>query len=69
MTIAEELQREGALRDRQEVLVRLLTKKFGLTDGERSLIERTTDPERLTAALDEILIAGRKEQVLEKLGR
>ena len=69
MTIAEELQREGALRDRQEVLVRLLTKKFGLTDGERSLIERTTDTERLTAALDEILVAGRKEQVLEKLGR
>ena len=67
MTIAEKLNQEGALRSKQEVLTRLLTKKFGLTDDERLLIQRTNDPERLTAALDEILFAESKKLVLARL--
>ena len=58
---------EGTLGERREVLIRQLSKKFGLTDEERGLIEATDDLDRLAAALDEILFAETKQQVLDKL--
>jgi len=58
---------EGTLSDRREVLVRLASKKFGLTDEERRLIEDCDDLDRLASALEEILFAEMKEQVLAKL--
>jgi hypothetical protein len=67
MTIAESLRNEGALKQSREVLVRLITKKFGLTDEERALIDNADDLDRLAGALDEILFAQTKEQVLAKL--
>ncbi len=71
VTIAEkyinEGRVEGALADRRGVLARLLEKKFDLTQDERALIEQTDNLDRLAAALDEILYAESKQQVLEKL--
>jgi hypothetical protein len=49
------------------VLVRLASKKFSLTDEEHALIEGCEDLDRLAAALDEIIFAETKEQVLAKL--
>jgi hypothetical protein len=71
MTYAEELmtrgREEGRVTEKQDVLIRLLTRKFGLTDAERQLIEATDDTAALDAALDELVVAETKEAVLEKL--
>ena len=73
MTIADKYRNEGhtegVLNDRREMLVRLLTKKFGLTNEERRLIQNCDDLDRLAAAIDEILGADSKEQVLAELRR
>jgi len=60
---------EGVLNDRHEMLIRLLTKKFGLTDEERALIESCDDLDRLAAAIDAFVDADSKEHVLAKLRR
>jgi hypothetical protein len=67
MTYAEELETEGRLRGKQEVLIRQLSRKFGLADPERQLIEATDDTAALDAALDELVVAETKEAVIEKL--
>ncbi|MGM0675574.1 MAG: hypothetical protein ACQETQ_12845 [Spirochaetota bacterium] len=72
MTYAEELKtkgrEEGRVTEKQDVLIRLLSRKFGLTDAERQRIRGVEDTERLDAALDELVVAETKEAVLEKLG-
>lgn len=76
MTYAEELLREGLeqgleqgeLRDKQQVLVRQVIKRFGLSDAERERIESCEDRDALDAALDEFAVAQAKEAVLAKLG-
>jgi hypothetical protein len=75
MTYAEELmtrgreegRQEGRVTDKQDVLIRLLTRKFGLTDAERQRIRGVEDTAALDAALDELVVAETKEAVLEKL--
>lgn len=71
VTIAEkyinEGRAEGTLADRRGVLIRQLEKKFGLNKKERHRIDHTDDLERLAAALDKILFAQSKQQVLDKL--
>ena len=75
MTIAEKYinegltkgRTEGALAERRGVLIRQLEKKFGLSDDERALIQSVDDLDHLAAALDEILFAQSKQQVLDKL--
>jgi len=60
--------REGQLRDKQEIVKRQLSRKFGLTEAEAEKIERIEDFAALDSALDEIIDATEKRQVLEKLG-
>ena len=71
VTIAEKYINEGlargALAERRGVLIRQLEKKFGLSESERVLVEQTDDLNILAAALDEILFAENKQQVLDKL--
>jgi hypothetical protein len=67
MTYAEELRAEVRVEDRQDVLIRQLSRKFGITDPERQLIEATDDTAALDAALDELVVAETKEAVLENL--
>jgi hypothetical protein len=67
MTMADELMEEGKIEEKQQVLVRLLRKKFGLLEEERVRISAVHDPDILDSALDEIITAERKEEVLRLL--
>ncbi len=75
MTYAEELKtkgreegrKEARVAEKQDVLIRQLSRKFGLTDAERELIEATDDTAALDAAIDEFAVAEVKESVLSKL--
>lgn len=52
---------------KQEVLCRLMSRKFQMTDKELELINKCDNTAKLDAALDEVLFADSKEAVLEKL--
>lgn len=72
MTSIERLGREeglqqGEILDKQRVLQKLLNKKFGLTDQERELMLKQYNPEILDNALDKIIFANTKEEVLSVL--
>ena len=71
MTYGEMLEtkgrEEGRVTDKQDVLIRLLSRKFGVSEAERESIRGVEDPDRLDAALDEFAVAETKEAVLEKL--
>jgi hypothetical protein len=62
--LREEGKAEGELQSKQNVLIRLLSKRFGLTEEETATIRACTSPEDLDNALDEILFAESKKQVL-----
>ena len=59
---------EGKIIEKQEVLARQLSKKFGLGPEERELIAATDNPRKLNKALDAVLFAETKEEVLRALG-
>jgi len=59
---------EGRVEGLQDSLKRQLKQKFGLETEESVKINQIKDPAKLEAALDEILTAETKQQVLEKLG-
>ena len=64
-TIADELEERGAIRNRQQTLIRLLKRRFGdVPDGLSSTIRATNDPERLDAWLDQVVTA----ETLEEIG-
>jgi len=58
---------QGSLRRSREVLIRLVDRKFGLTDTERERIMVCDDQGALDSALDEFALADDKAQVLAKL--
>jgi predicted transposase/invertase (TIGR01784 family) len=70
-TIAEQWIAEGKVKgillEKQETLIRLLERKFGIMDADRARITACTDRERLTAALDMILDATSAAGVLSLL--
>ena len=57
----------GTISDKQDVLIRQVSKKFGITDEERTMIESVNYPAMLDRALDEILFAESKEVVIKVL--
>ena len=59
---------DGRIEALQDSLKRLIKKKFGLETEESVKINQIKDRAKLEAALDEILSAETKQQVLEKLG-
>jgi len=79
MTIAEELfekgmkegmqqgMQQGQISTQKEVLLRLLRKKFTLSEEDSTNIQQVDDLERLNKALDEILVAKNKNDVLRHL--
>ena len=71
MTLAEQHIQEGikkgTLLDRQHMLIKQLSKKFGLKEDEKSYIRSIEDPDRLEKAIDEFVFADTKEQVLAAL--
>ena len=58
---------QGELIDKQHILIKLLSKKFGLTEKERGLINSITDLEMLDKALEEIIFAETKKEILDNL--
>ncbi|MDZ7794880.1 MAG: hypothetical protein U5P10_14670 [Spirochaetia bacterium] len=68
MTREQRLLKDGRIEALQDSLKRLIKKKFGLETEESVKINQIKDPAKLEAALDEILSAETKQQVLEKLG-
>jgi predicted transposase/invertase (TIGR01784 family) len=68
MTIEELLLERGTIQDKQQVLLRLLEKKFGpLDDDEKQLVLDSTDGEKLDSAIDLILDADSISGVLSPL--
>ena len=58
---------KGELNEKRSILTKLMVKKFTLTDEERALINQVEDFEKLDRALDVILSAENKQQVLQCL--
>ncbi len=63
----EQGMEKGSLASRRETLARQLDRKFGLTHTERGRIMVCDDQGALDAALDQILDADTKAQVLARL--
>ena len=55
-------------KDKQEVLIKQLSKKFGTTTQDEKIIKSISDKVKLDSALDEILFAESKDVVLRALG-
>ena len=58
---------KGVVRDKQEILIRQMSKKFGLTKEENAFITSIEDADILEKGLDEFVFAETKEQVLDAL--
>ena len=60
-------KREGKIEEKQETLIRLIDRKYGIADTERDQIMTIHDPAILDAALDEFAVSQEKSTVLAKL--
>ncbi len=58
---------KGELTKQQNVFIRQLDKKFGLSAEDKNLILSINNPEQLDAALDEVVTAESLNLVLAKL--
>ena len=68
MTLEEQILERGTIRDKQQVLLRLLEKKFGPLDHDtKQSILNTKDGEKLDSAIDLILDADSIDEVLRPL--
>ena len=68
MTVAEQLIARGRLKDKQEVLLQLLSQKFGyISEAEERTIKETQDPDKLDQALSLILKSDSIAEVLRPL--
>ena len=56
--------RQGIRQGKQDILIHLLNQKFGLEESEKILIKKITNMENLDQAIDQILSADCKEEVL-----
>jgi len=63
----EEGFQKGELQQRQKVLRKQLSQKFGITDEESEIISNQENSELLDKAIDEIILANSKEEVLKHL--
>ena len=64
---AETLEQRGMVRDKQQILSRLLKQRFEVTGNDEGWIQRTHSPDQLDKALDAILTARSKDDVLQLL--
>ena len=58
---------EGEIRDKQQIFIRQLSKKFGLDDKEKELIKSIKDKDKLDKAIDAFVFATDKKEVLNEL--
>jgi len=71
-SLAEKLikqgKQEGEIKGKQDVLIRLLRRKFGLSSSDEKMIRSVTDESKLDAAAEAVLDAKSKDEVLKILG-
>jgi len=60
---------EGKIKGKQDVLIKLLRRKFGLPLSDDKMIRSVTDEAKLDAAAEAILDAKSKDEVLKLLGQ
>ncbi len=65
--VQEELMEKGRVREKQQVLARLLENRFLLSEIENNIIFVISDPVKLDRALDEVKSAKTKERVISLL--
>ena len=62
-------ERKGTIKGKQELLIKLLHRRFNLTHGEEKMIRSVTDEAKLDVAAEAILDAKSKDEVLKVLGQ
>jgi len=71
-SLAEKLikqgKQEGEIKGKQDLLIRLLRRKFGLSSSDEKMIRSVTDESKLDAAAEAVLDAKSKDEVLKLLG-
>ena len=60
---------EGKIKGKQDVLIKLLRRRFGLPLSDEKIIRSVTDEVKLDAAAEAILDAKSKDEVLKLLGQ
>ena len=60
---------EGKIEGKQELLIKLLRRKFGLSSSDEKIIRSVTDEVKLDVAAEAIFDAKSKEEVLKLLGQ
>ncbi len=60
---------KGAIKGKQDLLIKLLRRKFGLSSSDEKMIRSVTDEFKLDAAAEAVLDAKSKEEVLKLLGQ
>ena len=60
---------EGKIKGKQDVLIKLLRRRFGLPLSDEKMIRSVTDEAKLDAAAEVILDAKSKDEVLKLLGQ
>jgi len=60
---------KGTIKGKQDLLLRLLRRKFGLSSSDEKMICSVTDESKLDAAAEAVLDAKSKDEVLKLLGQ
>ena len=63
-TLAQRWLKEGELLSQQEVIIKLLDKKFGLKEEEKEFIRSVTDREKLDKVIEEVLFSESKDELM-----
>jgi hypothetical protein len=62
-------EERGKIKGKQDVLIKLLRRRFGLPLSDEKTIRSVTDETKLDAAAEAILDAKSKDEVLKLLGQ
>jgi predicted transposase/invertase (TIGR01784 family) len=72
-SLAEKLikqgKQEGEIKGKQDLLIKQLRRKFGLSSSDEKMIRSITDESKLDAAAEAVLDAKSKDEVLKVLGK
>jgi len=66
-SLAEKLIKQGKQQGKQDVLIKLLRRKFGLSSSDEKMIRSVTDEAKLDAAAEAVLDATSKDEVFKIL--
>ena len=66
-SLAEKLMSKGEIKGKQDLLIKQLRRKFGLSSSDEKMIRSVTDEVKLDAAAEAVLDAKSKDEVLKIL--